>query len=214
MLRKICGMKRQEDLDLASELGVDFCGFIFHEKSPRFVSVAEVTQLESHGMTRVGVFVKQSTDEIIQMMQEARLDFAQLHGDYSEQDALTIGVERVIRVLWPERYQLLESQTNLQKEINRFYSSCTYFLLDAGTSGGGSGCRMNTEFVNGIDFKKPWFLAGGLSVENIKEVLAGMKGMKGINPTGLVGLDINSGIENSPACKNKQKMQKIMILSS
>ena len=104
MLMKVCGLTRQQDLDTASSLGAGMCGFIFHATSPRNVTPAHVASLESGKMLRVGVFVNQAADEICRIMAEARLDMAQLHGKQDEDCARVVGVQRVIRVIWPGRY--------------------------------------------------------------------------------------------------------------
>ena len=61
MFVKICGMTRQQDLDIASSLGANLCGFIFAQKSPRFITPGAAAALDSHGMARVGVFLTDDT---------------------------------------------------------------------------------------------------------------------------------------------------------
>ena len=104
MFVKICGMTRQQDLDLASSLGANLCGFIFAQKSPRFITPGAAAALDSHGMARVGVFLTDDSGFILRTAAEARLDFIQLHGRQSSATALAAGPSRVIRVLWPGTY--------------------------------------------------------------------------------------------------------------
>ena len=104
MLLKFCGLRRQEDVTLAARLGATHCGFVFHAGSPRCVDAVTVSRLESGDMVRVGVFTGQDSDEIARIMRLARLDMAQLHADQSVDCARQLGAERVIRVLWPQRY--------------------------------------------------------------------------------------------------------------
>ncbi|MCI7374071.1 MAG: phosphoribosylanthranilate isomerase, partial [Desulfovibrio piger] len=101
MLLKFCGLRRQEDVTLATRLGATHCGFVFHAGSPRCVDAVTVSRLESGDMVRVGVFTGQDSDEIARIMRLARLDMAQLHADQSVDCARQLGAERVIRVLWP-----------------------------------------------------------------------------------------------------------------
>ena len=196
MLIKVCGLTRQEDLELASELGVDFCGFIFHPKSPRYIEPHTVGHLESGSMRRVGVFVGQDAEEIERIMDVARLDFAQLHGKQSPETARQIGATRVIRVLWPQRYC---HKALLYRELCRHAESCAMFLFDAGQSGGGSGQKINWGNLAGLCSPRPWFLAGGL---NAKNVASAMK------QAGADGVDLNSGIEIAPGIKNSQAMRE------
>ena len=69
---KICGMTEQPLIDRAAAMGFDMCGFIFHEPSPRNILPAQSAALDTHGMARVGVFVRQSVEEVRSAMAEAR----------------------------------------------------------------------------------------------------------------------------------------------
>lgn len=196
MKLKICGMTRQEDLRLADALGFDYCGFIFHPDSPRHVSAARAAGLESGRMKRVGVFVKQNSAEILAIMKEARLDLAQLHGDQPEETARAVGPERVIRVMWPERFAGRKEMENAAASL-----ACAWYLLDAGRGGGGAGRGIKAGFLQDLILPKPWLLAGGLAPENLDAVLAK------ICPD---GLDFNSGLESAPGIKDGGKMRKVV----
>lgn len=200
MLIKFCGITRQQDATLAAYLKPDFCGFIFHPKSPRHIETERARQLNTGASRRVGVFVRQNGPEILQIMEKARLHFAQLHGEQSLKDALCIGPERVIRVLWPARYANLEK---LREEADFFAQGCAYFLLDGGASGGGSGQKLNWASLAHLDLPRPWLLAGGLDPENLGEAVTTC------NP---FGVDINSGVEEGPGIKSARKMRQIMSI--
>ena len=195
MLIKICGLTRQGDVDAAEKLGAGFCGFIFHPHSPRFISPEAAGELESGTMLRVGVFVTQDAEEILRIMKLARLDLAQLHGMQSIECARKVGVERVIRVIWPDRYS---HRALLYNEVQKYANSCAYYLFDAGSSGGGSGQRLPWQELYGLKREHPFFLAGGLNAENVGQAIAGC------DPE---GVDFNSGVEDSPGLKNSNKMQ-------
>ena len=199
MLIKICGLTRQEDLSLAAELHFDFAGFIFYPKSPRYIDPGRCALLDSGKLKRVGVFVDQDVDTICRVAEVARLDYVQLHGKYGIDEALKIGSERVIRVLWPERYG---HRATLYKDLITFADSCAFFLFDAGVNKGGSGIPFDWELIAGITFPKPWFLAGGLSPRNIDQVYA-------LSPA---GLDVNSGVESSAGIKDAEKMKALAKL--
>ena len=136
---KVCGITRQSDLSTAMGMGAHFCGFIFHPGSPRYIAPPRAAALDSALIRRVGVFVNQNAEEIMDIMKTARLEFAQLHGAHSLDCARRIGPEKVIRVLWPDRYESVDA---LQREMELWADSCAWFLLDAGTQGGGTGDRV------------------------------------------------------------------------
>ena len=195
MLIKICGLTRQGDVDAAVKLGAGFCGFIFHPHSPRFISPEAAGELESGSMLRVGVFVTQDAKEILRIMDQARLDLAQLHGMQSIECAKEVGAERVIRVIWPDRYT---HRALLYNEVQKYAGSCTYYLFDAGSSGGGSGQRLPWQELYGLKREHPFFLAGGLKAENVGQAIISC------DPE---GVDFNSGIEDGPGLKNSLKMR-------
>lgn len=203
MLIKVCGLTLQHDVQFVASLGIDFAGFIFSPKSKRCVDPAWVAGLDTGPMKRVGVFVEHDAAAICRIMDEAHLDYAQLHGDYSVADAQTIGKDRVIRVLWPERFC---HKAQLYQSVMDFASSCAYYLVDAGLKGGGSGKTCDWEELSGFRFPHPWFLAGGLSPKNVVSAILEVK------PD---GVDFNSGVETGPGEKNHQKLREaVSVLES
>lgn len=200
MLVKICGLTRQIDLDLASDLGADFCGFIFDAASPRYVSPAQAGALLSHGLKRVGVFTQMDAEEIIRIMSEARLDYAQLHGAQEVETARKIGMERVIKVLWPQKYNAPE---DILRDARDFAADCSYFLLDSGLRGGGSGATIDWTELADMRLPRPWLLAGALNKDNA---------LKAVNYCHPCGLDFNSGLEDAPGIKNGEQMKKVMAM--
>lgn len=187
---KVCGITHQSNLDICMGMGANFCGFIFHSKSPRYVSPNRVAGLQSAHLKRVGVFVKQEEQEIKRIMDLARLDFAQLHGCQSIACAKGIGPEKIIRVLWPQQYASVEE---LQADMERHADSCAWFLLDAGIQGGGSGKTLDWNILGTLSAPRPWFLAGGLSSATLSQALTCC------SPD---GIDLNSGVEWAPGHKS------------
>lgn len=191
---KICGLTREQDVRLCCESGVDFMGFIFHEPSPRNVDPKFAARAHCPTAAKVGVFVRQTPAQIREIMDRCNLDYAQLHGDQSPEDCREVGADRVIKALWPER---CGSPQALQQEIDRFAGSCAYLLFDAGSSGGGHGTTIDFSYFQDIEIKKNWFLAGGLTPDNVELALQR-------NPT---VLDINSGVESAPGIKDATKLR-------
>ena len=200
LLVKVCGLTRQQDADACAEAGVDLCGFIFHPASPRGVTPAVAAGLHSHGMARVGVFVKQSADEVLAIMDAARLDFAQLHGGQDAAFCDRVGPERVIRAAWPQRHA---DRSALQAELAGLAPHVRCFLLDAGTSGGGHGATMDWSALRGLAPGAPWLLAGGLTPDNVAGAVAPCGGH---DPGALIGVDLNSGVESAPGQKDATRV--------
>lgn len=183
-LLKVCGITRQEDATVCDELGVDFCGFIFHPASPRYVTPEQVAAFRTGQCKRVGVFTTQDVHEILTIMTLARLDYAQLH---ARQDAAVIralGGDRVIRVRFPATPEELAGVPPV-----------AYTLFD---SGYGTGKTFDWQLLSGAP--RPFFVAGGLHAKNIPDLLASCR------PD---GLDLNSGVEVSPGIKSATLIREI-----
>ncbi|MFW6324184.1 MAG: phosphoribosylanthranilate isomerase, partial [Desulfovibrionales bacterium] len=144
---------------------------------------------------RVGVFVHQDLDEVEWIMKTARLDLAQLHGGQDLDFCRRIGRKRVVKVLWPEK---ISSNKELVKEMDRFSEACSWFLLDGGFSGGGHGRTLEWSSFADIHPPRPWLLAGGLGPGNVSDAL------RVCHPD---GVDLNSGVENSPGKKDSSKLK-------
>jgi len=180
---KICGITRQQDADVCSRLGVDFCGFVFHPASPRFMTPEQVATIHT-SCPRVGVFTTHDVDVILKTMQIAGLDFAQLHADQSEDVARAIGGDRIFRVRLPASPDA------------QWSTPVAYHLFDAGP---GTGTPFDWSSLSG-DVPRPFFVAGGLHAGNIPALLAIC------HPD---GLDLNSGVEIAPGIKSETLIRTI-----
>lgn len=199
LLCKVCGLTRPEDVELCHSLGVDFTGFIFARQSPRYVESRIAAALPKGPSRRVGVFVGADLETIRATAREAHLDMIQLHSGEDVDFCLAVGSERVIKVLWPE----LLSPEALAMELERFAPACAYFLLDAGSSGGGSGRTLPCDALRCIRSPRPWFLAGGLGPKSLPEALAAC------SPN---GVDLNSALESAPGIKNPDTLRRAVAL--
>ncbi len=200
---KICGLRRQEDVDCAVSLGADMCGFIFAAGSQRCILPEEAAKLNSRGCTRVGVVVDADPEKLLGLMCKARLDILQLHGDQPEAcvRAMRLPAGRIIRVLWPARYA---DKVQLEAAMRHYAPTAGMFLLDAGTSWGGSGSRIALESLAGLHSPRPWLLAGGLGPDTVAEAVAAC------HDVAFYGVDLNSGLESAPGCKDHQRMAAAM----
>jgi phosphoribosylanthranilate isomerase len=195
---KVCGLTRQKDVNACRELGAHWAGFIFHPESKRHIHPERAASLETGGLVRVGVLVRQDLDEALDLMRRCRLDLVQLHGDQDPAFCRRMGPEKVVRTFWPQRY---EAEKDLQQELDRYAPCCGWFLLDAGLSGGGHGRRIETEWLGrGLRLERPWLLAGGLGPESIGAGLT-------LRPD---GVDLNSGVEAAPGVKDRRAIAKTL----
>jgi phosphoribosylanthranilate isomerase len=197
-LVKICGITNIEDAVAAVEYGADMLGFIFAE-SPRRADVRTVHEiLKHHKISRlktVGVFTEES-DEVIRIIDECGLNYAQLHGGQSEDFASKIGADRVIRVARVKDESSLASLAN--------HTHAAYYLLDTYKKGqaGGTGETFDWKLaVKAKSLGKPIILSGGLRPENIAEAI------KRVRP---YTVDISSGVEICPGKKDHNKIKELI----
>ncbi|MDR2124373.1 MAG: phosphoribosylanthranilate isomerase [Desulfovibrio sp.] len=201
---KVCGLTRASDVRLCLELGFRCTGFIFVPGSPRRISPEQAAALPAGDALRVGVFAGRAAEDVLRVMRTARLDLAQLHGDEDENFCRTVGPERVIKVLWPQRFAPArpdgagETAELLGAECLRFAPVCSLFLLDAGLSGGGGGKSRRWNDLRSFRPPRPWIAAGGLGPDNLESVFATCSPW---------AVDLNSGVEERPGLKDAAKLR-------
>jgi phosphoribosylanthranilate isomerase len=190
---KVCGTTRLKDALLAVECGADAIGFIFYKKSPRCVSVTTAKEICSNlppFIHRVGVFVNETADTINRIAERCGLDAVQLHGDESPAFCKKIK-RRVIKVVRVKDVASL-------KEMSRY--AVDGFLLDTFKEDqwGGTGKVFDWELAARAKKYSPVILAGGLNPRNVKAAI------KKVQP---YGVDVSSGVEQSPGKKDPKKMK-------
>ena len=190
---KICGLKRKEDIKIVNKYKPDFAGFVFAD-SPRKISFNEAKTLKSYlndDILSVGVFVNEKIENILNLFNNNVIDIAQLHGeenlDYIKKLKLETNNELVI-------IKAIEIKDNIN--INEYNNSnIDYLLLD---SGKGSGKTFNWHLIK--DINKPFFLAGGLNSNNIKEAILKVKPY---------AVDMSTSTETN-GFKDENKIKEIM----
>ena len=208
MKLKVCGLTKMDQIQELISLNTNFLGFIFYEKSPRFVlnhlSLEEISEINHQG--KVGVFVNETVEKISEISEKAKLSFIQLHGDEDEKFILqlrqilgnNIKIIKVIRIG-------NQSFDELQKTINQQPSTVNYLLFDTDSKAfGGTGKTFDWQILNEIEIPIPYFLSGGISLENIHQLST-------INHQPLA-LDINSKFEIEPGIKNLEKIKTFKSL--
>ena len=186
---KICGITNYDDAMYACEAGADALGFVFYKKSPRYIdyeATAAIIDKLPPFITKVGLFVEATKEEIERGFNASHIDLAQIHFDTDEKfiNSLACKALPVIRA----------------KQREDIFSFSGYRLVDAYTEAyGGSGKRLNLEWFQGIDCSKI-VIAGGLCADN----LASLQGF------GFYGVDVSSGVEASRGKKDYQKVKEFI----
>ena len=189
---KICGLTREEDIREINLLKPDFAGFVFAKKSRRFLERKRAKELKNlllPEIPSVGVFVNEDPEGIKALIDEGIIDLIQLHGDEDEEYIRTLRHltdKPIIRAF------KVKTEEDLRKAEK---SSADHILLD---SGAGSGQVFDWSILKKIH--RPFFLAGGLSPENIREALDTLKPF---------GVDVSSGVE-SEGKKDPEKLKAFM----
>ena len=204
MKLKVCGLTKINQIQELISLNTNFLGFIFYEKSPRFVlnhlSLEEILEINHQG--KVGVFVNETIERIAEISEKAKLNFIQLHGDEDEEfvKKLRLSLSKNIKIIKVIRIGN-QSFDELQKTINQQPSTVNYLLFDTDSKTfGGTGKTFDWQILNEIEIPIPYFLSGGISLENIHQLST-------INHQPLA-LDINSKFEIEPGNKNLEKIKK------
>ena len=185
---KLCGMRRVIDIQTANTLKVEFIGFVFWTKSKRMVTPEEASELKSilsPDIAAVGVFVDEKAETVAELLNRGTIDIAQLHG--SEDEAYIRHLRTLTRKPLIQAFRIRE-----QKDLEAAaLSSAESVLLDAGK---GDGITFDWTLLG--DFSRPYFLAGGLTPENVSDAI------DQLHP---YAVDISSGIETD-GIKDAEKM--------
>lgn len=189
---KICGLRREQDIRYANELMPDYIGFVFRKGKMRYVTFEEAARLRSlldPAIPAVGVFVNEPAENVIRLLQAGTIQIAQLHGQEDEayaEELRRAGDHCIIRAF----------AVRSSEDIHRAFAfPADYPLLD---NGKGTGETFDWSLFQ--EQEKPFFLAGGLSPENVKEAI------ECFHP---YAVDVSSGVETD-GFKDYEKMKAFM----
>lgn len=202
LLVKVCGMRDAATLADIAALEPDFLGFIFAPKSPRFVGevlAPELVQALPPTIWKVGVFVDETTENILATAHRFGLAAVQLHGQETPAQceelneagllvmkAFSVGVAVDFKILRP------------------YVPYCDYFLFDTkGAAPGGNGAIFDWNLLSDYNLPVPYFLAGGLGLEHAAELAA-------LRLPGLAGADLNSSFETAPGVKDAGRLGEML----
>lgn len=189
---KICGLTRDQDIQAVNQWKPDYIGFVFVEKSRRYISRQQAERLKkklSRDIQAVGVFVNEPKEKIARFFMENTIDIAQLHGQETEEEISWIKEQTgksVIKAI----------SVSAETDVQYWQNSCAdYLLFDNGT--GGTGLAFDWNLIK--ENKKPYFLAGGIGLHNITEAMK----------QGAYAIDLSGGVETNGQ-KDSKKIADIV----
>lgn len=194
-------MKYRDNIEEVAALQPDYLGFIFYPKSPRFVDDISVLKAVPSSIKKVAVFVNEDLEKVMDLVAQYDFEAVQLHGsekpDYCSQlKSPTVEVIKAFGV----------DDTFDFNQLKRYKDACDSFLFDTKSDQyGGTGQAFNWQLLKQYDQSKPFFLSGGLSIENSNDI-------ESFNSSGgnISVLDFNSMLEVSPGLKDIEKVRGVI----
>ena len=193
---KVCGITNIEAANAIANAGANYIGFIFYPSSKRYaltsLSLNDIAAFKPANAKKVGVFVNETTEKVIEIATKAGLDMIQLHGDedasYCATIQSTFPVIKVFRV------------SKNVPDFALFENVASYYLFDTDSAlYGGTGQHFNWEIIKKTSFNKPFFLSGGIGINDVQGIQVLKAATAGKD---LVALDLNSKFETIPGIKN------------
>jgi phosphoribosylanthranilate isomerase len=196
---KLCGFTEKESLRVAIEAKCDFIGFVFYEKSPRYIALEPASilaQIIPATIAKVAVLVDPDFEFLTKISQKFSPDFFQFHGNEN------INFLHEVRKRFP-KIKIIKafriSEAKDLEHVKNFEDVADLFLLDGAKPG--SGKSFKWEMLKNFSTKKNWFLSGGLNADYLDEAL---------KISGAKMIDISSGIEKYPGQKSPELIQELM----
>lgn len=199
---KVCGNTSLSQIKELSEIGIDYVGLIFYDSSPRaFLNELEAYEIKKLKIKKTGVFVNEALPAILEKIDSYGLDLVQLHGD--ETPSFCTQVSDYIQVI--KAFRIKENQEDIDWMLKDYEESCDYYLFDKASKGlyGGTGEKFNWDILNNSNIGKPFFLSGGIDIEDIQLL------NKFSHPF-FYGIDINTKFETSPGIKDTNKVREFV----
>ncbi|WP_369049262.1 phosphoribosylanthranilate isomerase [Tenacibaculum sp. UWU-22] len=207
-------MKFVENIQKVAELQPDYLGFIFYEKSPR--NFEGIIPELSKQTKKVGVFVNEYIEIVVSLIQEYQFDLVQLHGGESVtyikqlKEALHQFEDKNQKAIEIIKVFEIKDEFNLDT-LKPFENEVDYFLFDTkGERRGGNGITFNWQVLEKYNSTKPYFLSGGIGLEQIDELDLFFK-----KPASkyCYAIDVNSKFEAKPGVKLIDKLKEFKAYS-
>ena len=215
MIVKVCGMREGENIRQVAELGVNWIGMIFWDKSPRNVTMIPTyagiipdrgSDIGSFKAKRVGVFVDEMPQNIITRVVNYKLDLVQLHGH--ETPTLIRNLRRTLDPDIRPGVQFIKAiSVGGCNDIAAYkdYADCVdYFLFDTKCpTVGGSGSLFDWSVLEAYDGDVPFLLSGGIGPDDAERV-------RNFHHPKCIGIDLNSRFETEPGLKDITKLKQFL----
>jgi len=199
---KVCGLRDADNIKAVAALEPDYMGFIFYNKTPRFVDdigIEILNAIPAH-INKTAVFVDESAKTISALIDKYNFDFVQLHGNETPAFCKALRDQAIVIKAFGVHNEFDFSQ------LSKYKNKVDLFLFDAKTDiHGGSGKTFDWDILDKYDMDIPFFLSGGLSPDNLEEV-------KKITHSQIYGVDLNSKFEISPGMKDIEKLEKAFTM--
>ncbi len=206
MIIKVCGMREPGNIRELAELKPEYIGFIFYPHSKRFAGDLNSDTISAvpEPIKKVGVFVNEAMDAIADEVIKYDLDAVQLHGDESPDFCRSF--RKFLHHMQTEKHVEIIKAFGISGDFDfdtlaGYEDFVDYYLFDTSTdTHGGSGLTFDWTILKNYQEKKPYFLSGGLSPDNIHAV-------SGIKDVRLYGVDLNSKFEVEAGIKDIDKLR-------
>lgn len=192
-------MRDPENIRFIAALQPDYMGFIFYDKSPRYVGQGFVLPEISDEIKRVGVFVNAQNDEMKKAVDDHKLTFLQLHGNETVEQVKALADAGVS--VW--KAFAVDAAFDFES-VEEYAPYVKGFLFDTkGKHYGGNAITFDWTVLQKYNQRVPFLLSGGLNADNISAA----RRLTGMN---LHGFDVNSGVESAPGVKDPAKLEAVI----
>lgn len=218
MKLKVCGMKYQDNMTQVAALQPDYLGFIFYEESARHFDSERIPELPK-SIKKTGVFVDADLDFVIEKVKKHNLQAVQLHGKESAEycDALrhaelvSVSLNKNLEQIQVDKKLEIIKVFSIKNEFNfellkPYEAMVDYFLFDTkGELPGGNGYTFDWNVLNNYPSTKPFFLSGGIGVNQIDDIQDFQKSKASKY---CYAIDVNSKFEIEPGLKNIENLKE------
>lgn len=194
-------MKFSENIQAIANLKPNFLGFIFYPKSPRYAEPLDTELLKTvpRNILKIGVFVNETQEIILEKVKKYGLQGVQLHGVESEELCYVL---RSVGLLVFKAFPIAEVADF--KVTEEYEGSCDFFLFDTKTpSHGGSGIKFDWSILSAYQGQTRFLLSGGIAAEDAETI-------KQLDHPLLFGVDLNSKFEINPGLKSVEKLDEFI----
>lgn len=202
MIIKVCGMRDADNIRAVAKTGVNWMGMIFWPRSSRHVADLSAANAIPCGIERVGVFVDQSCEDIINIAEKWRLDVIQLHGKESRESILALRgrLRKGVRLM----KAISVGATDDIGKASEYEDIVDYLLFDTKCSTvGGSGKQFDWSVLDEYNGSAPFLLSGGIGPDDAEAVSLFRHPL-------MMGIDLNSRFETAPAYKDVEKLSSFI----